>query len=210
MAMLGVLLHSILILYATFSLDAFCILCFICYSCTLIIAAGITAAIYELRKTKEPSMKPHWIISTTTLFKNSKALLLTFAASLVMITAIGGCIFADSKEKKENKSPEELFKEGFEKLSKEYRNAEVRSLNLENSPRKGAKDPAITIVEYADFMCPHCNYMAQTLNASKKRCANLIQVVYKHFPLDKNCNSSMRQQLHEGACELSHASVCAQ
>jgi len=123
--------------------------------------------------------------------------ILFFAGSALLI-------FSISCGKKKAKTDE--IKEQY--LMK-YQAATAIEIDTSNSPSKGSLNPILTIVDFADFLCPHCRHGASALEVAKKGCKNLVRVVYKHYPLDKSCNSSMRKRLHAGACELSYASYCA-
>ncbi len=64
-------------------------------------------------------------------------------------------------------------------------------------------DAPIQIVEYADFLCPDCLYLAQQMDKLKKEFAGKINVAFQFFPLDK-CNTTVaeKRNLHPGACDI--------
>ena len=77
---------------------------------------------------------------------------------------------------------------GFDQVSeavvKKYINDHVRyEFDLKDSPRKGAPQPKITIVEFADFECPHCAEMRSILDQVVKKFPNDVALVFKQFPL---------------------------
>ncbi len=51
--------------------------------------------------------------------------------------------------------------------------------------------------------------MSSKLNELMKKNPNTVQVYFKHYPLDIECNKNRTKQLHAGACNLSYASYCA-
>jgi protein-disulfide isomerase len=55
-------------------------------------------------------------------------------------------------------------------------------LHTDGSPSKGPADAKVTIVEFADFECPHCAELAEALKAVEARYPQ-VRVVYKDFPL---------------------------
>ena len=55
-------------------------------------------------------------------------------------------------------------------------------IRLEGSPAKGPADPAITVVEFADFQCPHCRELYDTLKVMETKYPQ-IRFIYKNFPL---------------------------
>jgi protein-disulfide isomerase len=75
---------------------------------------------------------------------------------------------------------------------KTYRNrfepSKIKEVKLDDSPSKGPEGAAITFVEFADFECPHCSYMAPVIKkAFTERKANM-RVIYKFMPLPGHPN----------------------
>jgi protein-disulfide isomerase len=64
------------------------------------------------------------------------------------------------------------------------------------------EDAPIRIVEYADFRCPDCLFLAQQLDKLKKEFAGKMNVAFQFFPLEAVCNTVVEKDLHPGACEL--------
>ncbi|HVP89816.1 MAG TPA: vitamin K epoxide reductase family protein [Terriglobales bacterium] len=67
------------------------------------------------------------------------------------------------------------------------------------------EDAPIQVVEYADFLCPDCLYLAQQLDQLKKEFAGKINVAVQFFPLEGSCNKVLpakKANLHPGACEM--------
>ncbi|MEE2757196.1 MAG: thioredoxin domain-containing protein [Myxococcota bacterium] len=82
------------------------------------------------------------------------------------------------------------FKEGLsvsqvgEAVIRKYIDDHVRyTFDVSSSPTKGAEKPRITIVEFADFECPHCSAMRAVLGAVSKKYPNDVALVFKQFPL---------------------------
>jgi predicted DsbA family dithiol-disulfide isomerase len=67
-------------------------------------------------------------------------------------------------------------------------------------PTRGPANAPITIVEFADFECPHCGAMFPVLKAIEKNYAEKVRVVYRQFPLT---------HIHPNAQKASEASLCA-
>ena len=55
-------------------------------------------------------------------------------------------------------------------------------IRFEGSPAKGPADAAITVVEFADFQCPHCRELYDTLKVIEAKYPQ-IRFIYKNFPL---------------------------
>lgn len=77
------------------------------------------------------------------------------------------------------------------------------------SPTWGAAQPQLTIVEFSDFRCPYCQKGAQTAKGVLYSYRDRVRLVFKHFPLDMECNPLLNYRLHDGACQAAYASLCA-
>lgn len=53
-------------------------------------------------------------------------------------------------------------------------------------PTIGNKDAKISIVEFSDFMCPHCKRSQNVLKQILKKYGNEIRIIFKHLPLQPN------------------------
>ncbi|MCB9253907.1 MAG: thioredoxin domain-containing protein [Bdellovibrionaceae bacterium] len=73
----------------------------------------------------------------------------------------------------------------------------------------GSPDAPIKIVEFSDFECPHCRKAAFTLHTALKPLGSQVQFVFKHYPLDSDCNPELQYQLHPKACKLAKLAECA-
>lgn len=58
-----------------------------------------------------------------------------------------------------------------------------------NSPVLGPDSAKVTIVEFADFECPHCFRTSQELERLVTDFPNQIRVIFKHYPLDTHPNA---------------------
>ncbi len=78
--------------------------------------------------------------------------------------------------------------------------AAVRAqIQLRNSPSKGPTNARVVLVEYADFQCPTCRQLYQTLRAIEPNYPQ-VRIVYKDFPL---------VQIHPWAMTAALAGRCA-
>jgi thiol-disulfide isomerase/thioredoxin len=65
----------------------------------------------------------------------------------------------------------------------------VKSIDLSNSPVEGARSPVVTIVEWADFECPHCGLTAPILKQVVEKYPDQVQLVFKNYPLSAHEHS---------------------
>ncbi|MBZ5694868.1 MAG: DsbA family protein [Acidobacteriia bacterium] len=55
-------------------------------------------------------------------------------------------------------------------------------IHVEGNPSKGPANARVTVVEYADFQCPHCRELSEAMKAIETQYPQ-VRVVYKDFPL---------------------------
>lgn len=90
------------------------------------------------------------------------------------------------------------------KLAPQYNFDGVDGLTLGASPEKAK----MTIVEFADFLCPHCKHAAPALHTFALAHPDDVRFVFLSFPLDGQCNGAMPP--HDGVrCDLAKAVYCA-
>lgn len=53
-------------------------------------------------------------------------------------------------------------------------------------PRKGAKTPRFTIVEFSDYQCPHCERAAGVLRRIVEENPDDVQLIYMDFPINRS------------------------
>lgn len=75
--------------------------------------------------------------------------------------------------------------------------------------RKGSDSAKVVITEFADFQCPACARMSENLSALSREYGDRIQVVFRNYPLDSSCNSSVQARIHESACRAAVLARCA-
>jgi protein-disulfide isomerase/uncharacterized membrane protein len=73
---------------------------------------------------------------------------------------------------------------------------------------EGSSSPAITVVEYSDFECPHCGHAFFDLNRALGG-AKDVRLIYRHFPLNSDCNPEVQTRVHSRACQAAVAAECA-
>ena len=76
----------------------------------------------------------------------------------------------------------------------------VYNVNVADSPYLGAKDAAVTIVEFSDFQCPYCIREVPKFKKLIEQYPNDVKVVFKHYPLS----------FHKKAKPASAAAIFAQ
>jgi protein-disulfide isomerase/uncharacterized membrane protein len=75
--------------------------------------------------------------------------------------------------------------------------------------QSGSETPIMTIVEFADFRCPHCKMAAPSLHAFTQAHPD-VKLIFKPFPLDGTCNDAITSGGDGISCGLASAVMCAE
>lgn len=67
----------------------------------------------------------------------------------------------------------------------------VKALELADVPFKGVDEAPVTVVEFADFECPHCKVAASVLEKLLERYPGQVRIAYKFFPLSSHPNGEL-------------------
>ena len=73
---------------------------------------------------------------------------------------------------------------------------------------KGRPDSPLTVVEFADFQCPHCRLAGFFLKDIVHRYGDKALFVFKNFPFGKACNDRVSRDIHPFACDAAIAVQC--
>lgn len=89
----------------------------------------------------------------------------------------------------------------------EFAKGSPTTIALEGTPSKGPSDAPIKIVDYSDYLCPHCRNVARALSDWLPTTRGRVAVYYKNYPLDPACHPTATA--HPGSCWLAYGGVCA-
>lgn len=189
-----------LLLYSIVVLGGICRLCAITYLASGLLAYGA----YIFHRDGAKMMKAE---SITTIATGALAALLlaTLATGYLLHTAsLQAQPVAVGATEQEQKLREQLNNEFY----KQWKAGEVVKLDKPRTASKGAANPVITIMEFADPLCPHCKDMGIVLSEFVKKNPDKVRVIFRHYPLDIQCNDAMKRAFHVGACDLARAMEC--
>jgi protein-disulfide isomerase/uncharacterized membrane protein len=96
-----------------------------------------------------------------------------------------------------------------QKARRDFDQGPVRTFNLKSVPFKGPAEAPIRVVEFSDFLCPFCRQIASAFAGYIPQSANRVVVYFKNYPLDSACNSTLKQPVHPGACNVALGAICA-
>ncbi len=92
-----------------------------------------------------------------------------------------------------------LLRGDMQDMTRDPLAANRAQIRMANNPSKGPADARVVVVEYADFQCPSCRQLYQTLRAIEPNYPQ-VRVVFKDFPLT---------QVHPWAMTAAIAGRCA-
>lgn len=92
-----------------------------------------------------------------------------------------------------------------------WKNKEAVNFDNERGLVKGSNSATFIIVEFADYLCPHCKSAAGPLKTFVSSMPN-TKILFKPYPLDGTCNTSPGLQGHGDGirCRLAYASYCGE
>lgn len=184
---------------STFYLGTFCLFCIFTYLLS-------AALLFSLWKAQEPSHGASPIISflTEALLQSKRWMFVT----LLLIPA--GALVSHSMVM-DSYGLNELPTIVNESVS-DWKNATPINFNLDNAlMKKNGSGPAkMMIVEFADYMCPHCQHAYPTfMNFVQSHPG--VEFRYKSFPLDGQCNPMPGYPKRDGlSCDLAYTVFCAE
>lgn len=62
----------------------------------------------------------------------------------------------------------------------------VHTFDLTSTPWRGAESATVTVVEFADFQCPHCALLSDVMDDLVARYGDRVRFYYKQFPLQSH------------------------
>lgn len=192
-----------LLAYSIFLLGGICRMCAVTYAASALLVVGALL----LRKRSATLIKPE---SSSVAAKSafSGVLLLTLASGIFFHTnaLASQNPQAEGNTEKERQLREQLNNEFY----KQWKAGEPLDLDKPKSGNKGAANPVLTISEFADPLCPHCKDMGVVLGEFVKKYPDKVRLIFRHYPLDIQCNSAMKRAFHVGACDLARAIECGE
>lgn len=76
-------------------------------------------------------------------------------------------------------------------------------------PLLGPANAPVQLVIFSDFQCSFCRSYAHILHGLLREYPDQLQIIFKHFPLDKACNPIIQEEYHRHACRAAYAAEAA-
>lgn len=89
----------------------------------------------------------------------------------------------EGKKKVREELVQKLRKEGKLELAFKAPVAPTVGIAIDGMPMKGPKDAKVTIVEFADYHCPHCKEAVEVIGKILKKYDGKVRFVFMDFPL---------------------------
>jgi len=90
-----------------------------------------------------------------------------------------------------------LVEQGFtdsevsEAIGKRYRGTDVKTIDVSQAPMKGSPSARVTLVEFADYECPHCKRLQPVMRQIVDEFPNDVKVYFKNYPLPQHTNARL-------------------
>jgi len=101
------------------------------------------------------------------------------------------------------------LKNSREQLREFFSKQEPVDLETGGNPHKGASPAFVRLIEFSDMLCPSCQRASKMNAILLANYRNDMSLVFKHYPLDQECNPALNRNVHPGACQLAAAASCA-
>jgi len=174
---------------AVLAVISYCVICSFCLLCSLTYAVNLALLAFFVRETF--ALRPKLAAARAELLQLVKKSWPVFAACVLLVIAL---MIAYPKYWQHKIAPESSLRQG---------------VTADGSHWLGAAEPGLTIIEYSDYRCPHCQRGHAAMRELLALNPDKLRVVHRHFPLDNACNSLLDAPFHVGACLLAEAAQCA-
>jgi len=90
-----------------------------------------------------------------------------------------------------------LIEQGFtdseisEKLANRYRPVSVKKIDVADAPMTGNPSAKITLIEFADYECPHCRRFQPVLHQILDEFRTDVKLYFKNYPLPQHTNARL-------------------
>jgi uncharacterized membrane protein/protein-disulfide isomerase len=173
-----------------FKLGVICPFCFLSYL-LILISCGLTFNIYK-----------------GSIFNFPFSDLSTHKGFLISLAMIPFLAWVSSANIQSAYGYDEIIKIVPEKIAL-WKQMPTQSFDVNVGLIKGEISSSNTLIEFADFKCPHCKSASETLkNFAKSKPS--IKIIFKPFPLDGNCNPHVSFKGDGSRCQMAGLVLCSE
>ena len=76
-------------------------------------------------------------------------------------------------------------------LEKRYRTTDAKFIDVSDAPMEGNPSAKVTLVEFADYECPHCKRFQPVLRQILDEFRKEVRIYFKHYPLPQHTNARL-------------------
>ena len=185
---------------------ALCIYCTMLQILNIAIFIVVATSIREHRNRQKKLLRP----SIRRILSGLKKPRPVFPAAAVAIAIAGGFLLMYGMPRGDFVTAKGAYAVAdAEALINLHFNAEEREFNIEDSPSLGRDDLGIQVVVLGDYNCVHCRNLDSQLQLLVDDFDRRIELVYKFFPLDGDCNPFIDSARSSTSCEAATAAYLA-
>lgn len=111
-----------------------------------------------------------------------------------------GAVWAESQQEKMKEVLRQIAQEKNYKVNLPIPEPLIFTVNTEGYPSKGSTNASVTLVEFADFQCPHCKEGSEIAAKVLEKYKDKMRIVYRHMPINPSGISR----------KVAAASICAE
>lgn len=111
-----------------------------------------------------------------------------------------GAVWAESQQEKMKEVLQQIAQEKNYKVNLPIPEPLIFTVNTEGYPSKGSTNASVTLVEFADFQCPHCKEGSEIAAKVLEKYKDKMRIVYRHMPINPSGISR----------KVAAASICAE
>jgi protein-disulfide isomerase len=78
-----------------------------------------------------------------------------------------------------------------ESIAKRYRDNNPKKIDVAKAPSKGNLAAKVTLIEFADYECPHCKRLQPVLRQIMDEFHDDVKLYFKHYPLPQHTNARL-------------------
>lgn len=108
---------------------------------------------------------------------------------------IARMLSGEKQNEKRTKLLAEVKKKGDYKLLMQAPIAPTFQIDTTGYPSKGSKSAKVTVVEFADYQCPHCKEASEMMTSVMAKLGDKMQLVYMDYPFNR---SGISKKVAEG------------
>jgi len=197
MVVVGLLTTLVLGGLSYFTIGALCLSCIGIYILTIL--QGIALFIFKKEIPAD--------LNANSLFSGGTTAAIALAAVIAVFSFSGSSLPSAANDGDDHANSEAI--PTYSKSTHDITISKSAYSGLGEDYRKGNDNAKVVIQEFADFQCPACARVASIVNQISKEYQDSILVVFRNYPLDKACNSSITRELHQYACKAAVMARCA-